>query len=196
MIRHLLWHHWKAFIRSPLWTPGKLLYNIFLVAVLFHIGLSLIAFGYFADVLLLEMLPQVHPLEILNEHLVFTFLILFAVGLYSQKTPILAIQRYLHLPAKKSRLVHFFLFFSLFNTQSFYPLAFFVPFWVKMVFPSYQPTGSFSWLIGILLFLVLSNCLIVLCRLLLYDNPSCFFGLATALSLFLFFDYTLSSSHP
>ena len=75
-----------------------------------------------------EIFPNDDPVEKFNSFVLYGFSLGFLARFFMQKVPVLSIQPYLHLPLKKSSLVHFVLGKSLMSFFNFIPLIIFIPF--------------------------------------------------------------------
>ena len=81
---------------------------------------------------------------------------------------------YMHLPIGRWTLISFFQGSSLFSIHNFFPLLFFVPFWMRFV------DFNSMWLIAVLFLIVRSHFANLLLRSILQRKASLFFLLMTA----------------
>jgi hypothetical protein len=124
--------------------------------LLVYAALVLVTLGLFFDRFSMTLLPDVPPVEIVNQSLVATFITLFFLRFLLQKTPRMKVVPYLHLPIQQHRLVTFFQTASLLSVHNIYPLFFFIPFWMRFVVAGDSIEGNLMW-IGAIILLILSS---------------------------------------
>jgi len=117
----------------------------------------LLTLGFFFDRFSITLWPDVPPVDVVNRSLLAAFISLFFIRFLFQKTPRMKIVPYLHLPIPHHRLVTFFQAASLLSIHNFYPLLFFVPFWMRFVVAEGSVEGHFMWIGAIFLLIVASH---------------------------------------
>ena len=117
----------------------------------------LLTLGLFFDRFSAELWPTEAPVAIVNRSLLAAFISLFFIRFLFQKTPRMKIVPYLHLPIRHSRLVAFFQAASLLSIHNFYPLLFFIPFWLRFVVAEGPVQGHVMWIVAILLLILASH---------------------------------------
>jgi len=106
IIKWFLRHQWKEMKRSSVWQKNlalNIVLGFFILLMLFY----LLMIGLFIDKILLEVKPNNDPVEIFNGILLYYFGFEFFIRFFMQSLPTLNIETYLHLPIKKSSIVHY-----------------------------------------------------------------------------------------
>lgn len=147
MVATLLSHSWKKFTRSPAF--GKdLTASIFIgIMALMMVGYSL-ALGFGLNYIITDGLGQADSFRFLNMLLLYYFVLEFVMRYMIQNVPVLDINPYLHLPIKRSRIMHYLLVKSLVHVMNFWGLFLFTPFAFMAVSGRFG-AGAWSWLLSI-----------------------------------------------
>jgi len=154
MVATLLSHSWKKLKRSVSFTK-ELATSIFLsFFALMVVGYSL-ALGFALDSIITKGLYQQDSFQFLNSLLVYYFGFEFMMRYFMQNLPVLDVQPYLHLPMKRSRIVHYLLIKSLVHVLNSSVFLLFAPFALTVVAQRFGTAAGWSWLISL--------CLISLC---------------------------------
>lgn len=148
MIRTLLSHGWKKLTRSV--SFGKeLATNLFLgFLALMLIGYSL-ALGFVLESIITKGLNQPDSVQFLNGLLLYYFGFEFMMRYFIQNLPVLDVQPYLHLPMKRSRIVHYLLIKSEVHVLNVLVLLLFGPFALTVVATRFGATVAWSWLLSV-----------------------------------------------
>jgi hypothetical protein len=150
----------------------------------------LLTLGFFFDRFTEEVWPTLDPLTIVNRYLLAMFVSIFFVRFLFQKTPKVKVVPYLHLPIRRGALVAFFQSTSLLSIHNFYPLLFFIPFWLRYVQSSEVVSGHAMWLIAVFLLIASSHYTNLLLRAVLQRKAAIFYGLMTVFMVTAFIDET------
>lgn len=153
----LLRHQWKSFARSfkgkRLWINALVLAPIAIYAIVVLVFMGL----YFDKVLALSS-KGVPAVSWLNKELLSLFFGMLALRFFFQRSPRMELPPYLHLPIPRRKLLIYHQVASLLTVHNFYPLLFFVPFWIRFfVLGPYSVGASVFWLSGFFLFLLMSH---------------------------------------
>ncbi len=171
----LLRHQWRQFVRTFVWRRHWLTTLLISLLVLYT-AFSLVSLGFLWTEMVRMVRWEANPVAFLNRHLVTIFIGLFALRFFVQRTPRLQMRPYLHLPLSRRRLVRHFQLTSLATIHNLFPFLFFVPLWLRHIWPRpYEPTAKWGWLLGVLIILLLSHYLNTLFRALLGRNREAFF---------------------
>ena len=154
-IKWFLSHQWKEIRRSTFWHKNLAL-NIILGLLMLIMLLYLLALGFFIDVILSELYPNDDPVKIFNGVLLYYLGFEFLLRFFLQSLPTLTIESYLHLPIRKSSIIHYVLGKSLFVIGNYLSWLVLIPFAVKVIAPSYSVLAALSWTTGMVL-LIFSN---------------------------------------
>ncbi|HNQ82881.1 MAG TPA: DUF5687 family protein [Bacteroidales bacterium] len=155
LFRIFLDHQWKEYRRSPVWQRNMVA-NIFVGFFSFLMIVYLLMIGFFLGPLLSEIMPDSDPVAIINGIILYFLGFDLLIRYLMQALPTFAIESYLHLPVRKSSMVHFVISKSLFHLLNFLPLLVFIPFAARTILPSHGGAASVAWIVSIL-FLVISN---------------------------------------
>jgi hypothetical protein len=148
MVSTLLSHGWKKFTRSAAFNK-EVSASIFLgIMAIMMVGYTL-ALGFGLNYLITEGLNQPDSFTFLNMLLLYYFVMEFVMRYMIQNVPVLDIQPYLHLPLKRSRIMHFLLVKSLAHVMNITVLLLFTPFAITVVAGKFGASGAFSWLFTI-----------------------------------------------
>ncbi len=152
----------KQFFRSSYWQKSIAL-NIVLVLFALYFVVSFAALGFFAFPILNKLYPGQDPLVLVNQLLLFVFFGDLVFRYLMQKLPVMNIKPLLHLPIKKSILVHYVLLKSTVSFFNIMTLFFFIPFSFQLVANNYAASGVLGWLftiVGVILCINFINFLI------------------------------------
>jgi len=154
MLKWFMRNEWREMKRSSMWEQSLAIkiglgLLFFMLFVEFAVGSI-----YFSDKLG-EIFPDDDPVEKFNSFILYGFALGFMMRFFMQKVPVLSIQPYLHLPLKKSSLVHFVLGKSLLSFFNFIPIVIFTPFVIFQLAPWFTSLQITTYIFSIL-FTVLS----------------------------------------
>ncbi len=148
MVSTLLSHGWKKFTRSPAFTK-EITASIFLgLMAVMMVGYTL-GLGFGLNAIITKVLNKPDSFTFLNMLLLYYFVVEFVMRYMIQNVPVLDIQPYLHLPIKRSRIMHFLLVKSLVHVMNFMALLLFIPFAFTVVAKKFGTAGAWSWLLSI-----------------------------------------------
>ncbi|MFD2037150.1 DUF5687 family protein [Belliella marina] len=127
-----------------------------LVAVfLGFLALLLLSYLLILGLVLKEVIEEVFKtsdtLGVLNSYLIYFFLFEFMYRYFTQKLPVIELERFLHLPIKKSKIINFLLGRSFISPLSLIALLLFTPFAFREIAPTYGASAAWAWLFLILL---------------------------------------------
>ncbi|RNI26971.1 DUF5687 family protein [Rufibacter latericius] len=188
MIRLLLSHQWKEATRSSVWQKNlavNLVLGFFMVLLLLYV----VALSIFLDEIIAWGWPGNDPVVVVNEALLYYFLIDLALRFFMQELPVLGIQPYLHLPVGKGKLIHFVLWKSITSLFNFLPLLLFIPFALKMLPGVYGMTGAWLWVVGLFLLTLVNNFLTMYFKRQLVEKPLVTVGFLLAVVILATLDY-------
>lgn len=150
--------------RSPIWHR-KILINLFLVLTFLYLAGNFLVLGIFLDDLLIKIpvdgidynaYGPSFVVRKLNQFLLYYFFIDLIMRYFMQKLPAMAIQPLLHLPLKKSTLVHFMLLKTVWSPFNWFQFLIFVPFFFE-VFQNLPFDVALGWTSGFTAFVYLIN---------------------------------------
>jgi hypothetical protein len=183
MIRCFIVHQWKESVRSSIWHRN-IAANIaigFLVLLMFGYLLML---GIFMDPILRDVFPDDDPVVIFNSGLIYYFLADLFLRYMMQGLPVFNIESYLHLPVRKSSIVHFVACRTLLSPFNYLPLLIFLPVAFRTVYSEYQGIQAASWVVSLFLLILVNNFLATFLKRRVVSKPmlTAFAGLAILLA--------------
>lgn len=110
-----------------------------------------LALGLFLKVIIEKGFEREDAYATLSSYLVFFFLFEFIYRYFVQKLPVIELERFLHLPIKKGKIIHFLLGRSFVSPLSLIAPLLFTPFAFQEVGPRFGSFAAFSWLASVCL---------------------------------------------
>ncbi len=148
-------HQFKEMRRSSIWQKSVAL-NIILGFLLSIILLELFFVGLFIDKILEEVVPDKDPIVVFNGLILYYLGFEFFLRFFLQSLPTLNIETYLHLPIRKTAIVHYVSAKSIAVVGNYLSWLVFFPFAFKVIVPAYSLSIAWVW-IGTMILLVFSN---------------------------------------
>jgi hypothetical protein len=171
MIYTLLFQNkWKESLRSSIWQKSVAI-NIILGILILYFLVNFLFLGIFADSILMEIFPDEDPVIKFNGLLLYFMGIDLVIRFMGQNLPTLSIQPYLHLPVKRSSLMHYLLGQSVVNPLNYAYFVIFIPFAIKAVAYIYSPAIAILWLFLMFLIVFFDNYLITYVKRQLGNKP-------------------------
>jgi hypothetical protein len=170
IIKWFLSHQWKEMKRSSIWQKNLAL-NIVLGFLILLMLLYLLLLGLFIDKILLEVKPDDDPVQVFNGILFYYFGAEFFMRFFMQALPTLNIETYLHLPVKKSSIVHYVAAKSIFVIGNYLSWLVVFPFAFKVIVPVHGLMNAWVWLAGFILLVFTNNFLATYIKRQLVNKP-------------------------
>lgn len=111
----------------------------------------LLLLGIFLKEIIEKGLEQTDAYEFLSANLFYFFLVEFMYRYFTQQLPVIELERFLHLPIKKSKIINFLLLRSFISPLTLIAVLIFAPFAFKEIMPRFGDAAAWSWLMCILL---------------------------------------------
>lgn len=181
-------HTYKEFFRSSVWQKSAFINGLMGLGFL-YLAANFWIIGYFAGDILMAIFPGESPITNLNYGLLYYFLIDLFLRFYVQPLPVMGVIPYLHLPIKKSSLIHFTLLrsaFTVFNTSI---LVFAIPFAMGWIAKYESTLGAFLWVVLLFAFNGINNFLIVYFKRVFAEKPAIVLGFGALLGLLIALEY-------
>jgi len=168
---HIINFDFKESVRSPLWHR-KLVINLFLILTFVYLAGNFLVLGIFLDDILIKIpLEEIDfntygrsfVLRRLDQFLIYYFFFDFIIRYFMQKLPAMSVQPYLHLPIKRSSLVHFMLLKSIWSPFNLIHFLIFIPFMFEL-FENLDFMQAFGWSSGFTLLVFASNYFLLLIK--------------------------------
>ncbi|MBE0647691.1 MAG: hypothetical protein IH596_07905 [Bacteroidales bacterium] len=112
--------------------------------------------GFFIGEIIRELYPGENPVVIFNGFLIYYFVIDLFIRFMMQSLPKISLDSFLHLPIRKSTIIHYMVGRTILNFFNLIPLFIFVPVLFRLILPG---TGSFqvlTWIVALIL-MILGN---------------------------------------
>ncbi len=151
MFKRFISLEWKQFTRSS-YFQRSLIVKILLFFVALYFIVSFLIMGGAAYFLLEEVFPKKDPLEVVNNYLIFWFLLEMVYRFFVQKLPVMNVKPLMTLPIKRKTMIHYLLGKTTFSFFNILPLFFFVPFTFILLIQGYAPAHVLLWFVAIICF--------------------------------------------
>ena len=132
--------------RSSAWQKNIII-NIVLALMMLYLIVCFLFIGLFLDKILTEIFPDSNPVELFNSGLLYYFGLEILIRFFMQHTPAMGITPFLHLPVKRSFLMHFLLGRSIISLTNYISFIIFIPFAIKAVSTIYSGVAASWWLL-------------------------------------------------
>ena len=156
MFKWFIIHQWKSAKRSSIWQKN-LAINILVGFLMFIMLLYLIMIGIMLDRVLLEVIKDKDPENVLSGALIYYIIISFVLRFFLQSIPAIQAVPYLHLPIKRSAIGHFLVLKSFTSFFNYLPIFLFLPFALKWLPAFHGWLPALTWFFSILFFEWASN---------------------------------------
>ena len=145
--------------RSSVWDKNVVI-NIALALLMLYLVVCFLIVGVFLDSMLIKSFPGADPVELFNRVLLYYFGLELLIRFMMQTTPAMSITPFLHLPVRRSFLMHFLLLRGVVHPINYVSFLFFVPFAIRAVSTIYSGAAACWWLFSIflmILFVIFAN---------------------------------------
>ncbi|MBN2638243.1 MAG: hypothetical protein JXR65_04030 [Bacteroidales bacterium] len=150
----------KRIQRSSFWQKS-LVTNIFIGLLMLLLLFELLAVGIFLPSILEKSAKDIAPEVLLNQGLIYYFLVTFMMRFFIQELPTMEVTPMLHLPIKKTKISSYLNFRTLLSFFNFLPLFLFLPFTIIYMGAHFSALSAISWFLSIYFFEFTSNFLLV-----------------------------------
>ena len=148
MLGHFITLQRKAFFRSSSFGKSlalKLLMGFFAVYML----VALLFFGGALYFILRKLLPDVNPMWVVSQYMVYWVLAELILRYFIQKLPVMDIKPFLALPISKQKIAHYILGRSGFSVYNLLAFFFALPFVVVLIMNGYPALNVLLWFVGV-----------------------------------------------
>ena len=136
--------------RSSVWNKNVII-NIVLAFFMLYMAVCFLILGFVLDETLLKSFPDSDPVEIFNSVLLYYFAFELLLRFFMQSTPAMSIIPFLHLPVRRSFLMHFLLARSVIGPLNYISFLIYIPFAIKAVATIYSGAAACWWLLALFL---------------------------------------------
>lgn len=149
MVKQLLLFEWKKMRRSSYFQKNLALSILFVIFALYMIA-SVTVIGLAAYFGTKEESPSENPLTLINNYLIFWFLLDLIYRFFFQKLPFMDVKPLMLLPIGRKKIIHYLLLKSTFSIFNFIPFFFFVPFTVAALIDGQSWMQIVPWCLAML----------------------------------------------
>ncbi|MBC8755312.1 hypothetical protein H2O64_11545 [Kordia sp. YSTF-M3] len=149
MIKKFLSLQWKEFTRSSAFQKGIAIKILLIFAALYFGAIALFA-GIFLFFGIEEMFPNEDPMVIVNNFIIFWFLIDLVIRYFMQQMPVMNIKPLMIIPIKKGTIIHFLLGKTIISFFNIIPLLIFIPYSIVLLAQGYAPLHVIAWFISVM----------------------------------------------
>ena len=146
---------WKSAKRASIWQKNLIL-NLVIGFFLFISLLYLLLIGLFIGKIIQEIYPGEDPVVIFNGFLIFYFFTDLFIRFMMQSLPEISLESFLHLPLRKSTIIHYMVGRTVLNLFNLIPLFIFIPVLFTLIKPEAGSLQSLNWMVTLIL-LILGN---------------------------------------
>jgi len=143
---------WKEFTRSASFQKGIAIKILLIFAALYFGGIAILAgSGMFFIVrkMYSEMGIEVDPMVIINNFIIFWFLLDLIIRYFMQQMPVMNIKPLMIIPIKQKSIIHFLLGKTMVSFFNILPLLIFIPYSIVLLVQGYAPLNVLAWFIAV-----------------------------------------------
>ena len=134
--------------RSSAWNKSIII-NIILALSILYMAVCFLVMGFFLDRILTKSFPDRNLVEVFNSALLYYFGLELLIRFFMQQTPAMSITSFLHLPVRRSSIMHFLLARSVINPANYISFFIFIPFAFRAVSAIYSGVAACWWLLSL-----------------------------------------------
>lgn len=149
MIKKFLSLQWKEFARSASFQKGVAIKILLFFAALYFGGMA-IFLGTGIYFIIKKALPGQDPMVIVNNFLIFWFMLDLIIRYFMQQMPVMNIKPLMVVPIKQKTIIHFLLGKTMISFFNFIPLFIFLPYSIVLLFHGYAPLHVIFWFLSVL----------------------------------------------
>ena len=136
--------------RSAAWSKNMLI-NILFALLMLYLVVCFLVVGFALDKIFIKSFPDSDPVEVFNRVLLYYFGLELLIRFFMQSTPAMSITPFLHLPVRRSFLMHFLLARSVIGPLNYISFLMFIPFAIRAVSSIYSGAAACWWLLALFL---------------------------------------------
>lgn len=149
MIKKFLSLQWKEFTRSSAFQKGIAIKILLIFAALYFGGAALVL-GTGLYFILKKTIPGVDPMIIVNNFIIFWFLLDLVIRYFMQQMPVMNIKPLMIIPIKKEKIIHFLLGKTTVSFFNILPLFIFIPFSIVLLIKGYAIINVICWFFSVM----------------------------------------------
>ncbi len=184
MIARFLSLEWKQFSRASYFQKGVAIKILLAFAAVYFGGAALFLGGTLFFILK-KTLPNIDPMVMVNNFLIYWFLFDLVIRFFLQQLPVMNVKPLMVIPIKKNTIIHYLLGKTALSFFNFLPLFIFVPFSIVLMVKGYNTLHVLLWFLA-MFFLTLANNFI---NFLVNKNNTVFYVLISVFVMFVGLEY-------
>ena len=149
MIKRFLSFEWKQFTRASYFQKGLAIKILLILASIYFGGIAIIMGGSMFF-LLKKVFPEVDPIVIVNNYLIYWILFELMIRYFMQQLPVMNIKPLMTIPIKRNTIIHYLLGKTVMSFFNFISLFIFIPFSIVLLFNGYPITNVLLWFFAIM----------------------------------------------
>jgi hypothetical protein len=154
MFKKFLSLQWKEFTRSSSFQKGIAIKILLIFAALYFIaiaiGAGVLMFFGIKEIYLEEYKIDVDPMVIVNNFIIFWFLIDLMIRYFMQQMPVMNIKPLMIIPIKQKKIIHFLLGKTSVSFFNILPIFIFIPYCIVLLVQGYAPINVICWFISVM----------------------------------------------
>lgn len=151
MIKQFISLEWRQFRRSSAFGKS-LVMDIIIGFLVLYFAASFLFLGIGIYFLLEDAFPGKDPLELVNQYLVYWFLLDLVYRFFIQKLPVMNIKPLMVFPIKKRTVLYYLLGKSSISLFNILPLFFYIPFSIVLLTQGYPAINVIPWFFALIFF--------------------------------------------
>ncbi|WP_370477450.1 DUF5687 family protein [Tamlana flava] len=184
MIKQFLGLEWKKFTRASYFKKG-LAIKILLFFAAIYFGGAAILFGVGMFFIFKKLFPEIDPIIMVNNFLIFWILFDLGIRFFMQQLPVMNIKPLMTIPIKRNTIIHYLLGKTALSFFNFLALLLFLPFCIVLLANGYPFLNVFFWFFSIILMTLSVNFL----NFLINKNNVFFYFILGLLAIFFGLEY-------
>lgn len=184
MIKRFLSLEWKQFKRASYFQKGVAIKILLFLAVLYFGGMA-IFMGGLMFFILKKVVPEIDPIVIVNNFMVYWVLANLAIRFFMQQLPVMNIKPLMIVPIRRNIVIHYLLGKTTISFFNFISLFIFLPFSVVLLIKGYPTINVIFWFLSIMCI----NMAINFANFLINKNNTVFYTLISILIVLIGLEY-------
>jgi hypothetical protein len=178
---------WKSARRASIWQKN-LIINVIIGFFLLLFLLYLLLLGLLIDKIIRELSPGRDPLQVFNGILLYYFLFDILIRFMMQPLPRINIESFLHLPVRKSSILHYMTGRTILDIFNLIPLCILIPVLCTLVIPESGNLQALSWILSCIFLMLGNNFFTTYLKRLLGTKPLIIVTIGSVLGIIVLFD--------
>ncbi len=150
MIKRFLSLEWKQFSRASYFQKGIAIKILLFFAAVYFGGIA-IFLGIGVFFILKKAVPDVDPIIMVNNFLIYWFLFDLVLRFFMQQLPVMNIKPLMTIPIKRDTVIHYLLGKTAISFFNFLPLFIFLPFSIVLLAQGYPSINVLCWFLSVML---------------------------------------------